>query len=50
MDGTGGNAKQNKSSRERQLSYGFAHLWNIRNRREIGRRKGIMKGGKQKGE
>ena len=32
MDKTGGdNAKLNKSSRERQLSYGFTHLWNIRN-------------------
>ena len=28
-------------SRERQLSYGFTHLWNIRNSRKIGgRRKG----------
>ena len=32
------------SSRERQLSYGFTHLWDIRNN-EIGRRKGKMKGG-----
>ena len=41
MDGTGGgNAKQNKSSREKKLSYGFTHLWNIRGRK-IGRgRKG----------
>ena len=31
-------------SRERQLSYGFTHLWDIRNN-EIGRRKGKMKGG-----
>ena len=41
----------NKSSRERQLSYGFTHLWNIRNSREIGRRrKGIMKVGGTEGE
>ena len=46
MDDTGGdNAKWNKSSRERQLSYGFTHLWNIRNSRKIGRRrKGRMRG------
>ena len=32
MDGTGGHyAEQNKSIRERQLSYGFTHMWNIRN-------------------
>ena len=31
---------------ERQLSYGFTHLWNMRNRRKIGRRrKERMKGG-----
>ena len=30
MDRTGGdNAKCNKRSRERQLSYYFSHLWNI---------------------
>ena len=47
MDGTGRDyAKWNKSNRERQLSNGFTHLWNIRNSREIGRRrKGRMKGG-----
>ena len=34
------------SSRERQLSYGFTHWWNIRNSRDIGRRrKGRMKQG-----
>ena len=34
------------SHAEKELSYGFTHLWNIRNSREIGRRrKGIMKGG-----
>ena len=39
------------SQAEKELSYGFTHLWNIRNSREIGRRrKGRMKGGKQKGE
>ena len=33
-------------SRERQLSYGFTHLWNTRNSREFGRRrKGKTKGG-----
>ena len=38
MDRTGGdNAKQNKSSRERQLSYGFTHMQNIS--RKIGRRR-----------
>ena len=26
-------------SRERQLSYGFTHLWNTRNSREFGRRR-----------
>ena len=35
----------NKSSRERQLLYGFSKLWNIRNSREISRRrKGRMNG------
>ena len=29
----------NKPSNETQLSYGFTHLWNIRNSREIGRRR-----------
>ena len=33
-------------SRERQLSYGFTHLWSTRNSREFGRRrKGKTKGG-----
>ena len=47
MDGTGGDyAKRDKSSRERQLSYGFTLFWNLRNSREIiRRRKGKMKGG-----
>ena len=32
MDGTGGYyAKQNKAVRERQLSYVFTHVWNLRN-------------------
>ena len=45
MDGTGGDyAKRNKSSRERQLSYGFTHLWNIRNRKIDKRRKGRIMG------
>ena len=35
MDGTGGYyAKQTQLIRERQLLYGFIHLWNIRNRKE----------------
>ena len=35
MDGTGAYyAEQNKSSRERQLSYGFTYMWNISNSRE----------------
>ena len=38
--------RRKKSRRERQLSYGFTHLWNRRNSREISRRsKGRMKGG-----
>ena len=46
MDGTGGDyAKWNKSSREKQLSYGFSHMWNIRNRKISRRRKGRRKGG-----
>ena len=41
MDSTGGeNAKWNKSSRDRQLSYYFSHLWNIRTRKIGRRRKG----------
>ena len=32
VDGTGGYyAKQNKSVRERQISYDFIHMWNLRN-------------------
>ena len=35
MDETGGDyAKWNKSSRERQLLYGFTHMWNISNSTE----------------
>ena len=35
---------------ERQLSYGFSYLWNIKNRMEdIRRRKGRVKGGNQRG-
>ena len=35
MDGTRGYyAKQNKSIRERQLSYGFTYMWNLRNKTE----------------
>ena len=38
-----------KSFRERQLSYGFTYLWNIRGSVEdIRRRKGKLKGGNQK--
>ena len=52
MDRTGGdNAKRNKSSREKQLSYCFTHMWNMRNSIEdIRNRKGKMKRGNQKGE
>ena len=35
---------------EKELSYGFTHLWNIKKRKIGRRRKGIMKGGKQKVE
>ena len=51
MDGTGRYyAEQNKSIRERQLSYGFTYMWNIRNSMEdIRRSKGKLKEGKQKG-
>ena len=50
MDGTGGdNAKRNKSSRERQLSYGFTHLWNIEVGRSVGEEREEETGGKQKG-
>ena len=35
MVGTGGySAKQNKSIREGQLSYGFTNMWNLRNKTE----------------
>ena len=37
-------------SRERQLSYGFTHLWNTRNSRKIGRRrKGRRRGVNRRG-
>ena len=40
MEETGGDyAKWNKSSRERQSSYGFTHMWNIRNSTEDHRRR-----------
>ena len=29
------NAKQNKSVRERQIPYGFTHMWNLRNNKKI---------------
>ena len=35
MDGTRGYyAKQNKSTRKRQLSYDFTDMWNLRNKAE----------------
>ena len=35
MDRTRGYyAKRNKSVRERQLSYGFTNMWNLRNKAE----------------
>ena len=38
--------KRNKSIRERQLSYGFIRMWNIRNSTEdIRGKKGKLKGG-----
>ena len=52
MDGTGGDyAESNKSSRERQLSYGFTHMWNITNRVENHRaREGKLNGKKSETE
>ena len=51
MDGTGGDyAKWNKSSRERQLSYGFTHMWNIRNSTEDHRGKEGKLGRNQRGK
>ena len=33
MDGTGGYyAKQSKSVREREISYDFTHMWNLKNK------------------
>ena len=29
------NARQNKSVRERQIPYDFAHMWNLRNKIDI---------------
>ena len=41
MDGTGRYyAKSNKSVRERQISYVFTHMWNLRNRRPWGKGRG----------
>ena len=34
MDETRMYAKQNKSIRERQISYDFTHTWNLRNKTE----------------
>ena len=40
MDRTRGYyAKRNKSIRERQLSYDFTHMWNLRNKTEDHRRR-----------
>ena len=52
MDGTGGDyAKQNKSIGERQSSYGFTHMWNIRNSTEDHRgREGKLNGKKSERE
>ena len=52
MDGTRGYyAKRNKSIRERQLSYGFTHMWKIRNRAvEHRRREGKLSGKKSERE
>ena len=48
MDGTGEDyPKLNKSSRERQLSYSFTHIWNIRNRVEDHRGKERKLNGKK---
>ena len=44
MNETGGDyAKWNKSSREKQVSYDFTHLWNIRNRKISRSWKGRMR-------
>ena len=50
MDGARGDyAKSNKSNRERQLSYVFTHMWNIRNSTEDHRGKeGKLKWGNQR--
>ena len=50
-DGTGGYYIEcNKSVRERQLSYGFTHMWYIRNSAEDHKgREGTLKGRKQRG-
>ena len=52
MDGTGGDyANLNKSVRARQLSYGFTHMWNIRNSAEDHRgREGKLNGKKSERE
>ena len=50
MDGTGGHyAERNKSIRERQLSYGFTHMWNISADNHRGR-EGKLNGKKAKKE
>ena len=45
MDGTRGYyAKWNKAIRERQLSYGITHIWNLRNKTDNHRgKKGKIK-------
>ena len=43
IDGTGGYyAEWNKSIRERQLSYGFTYMWNIRNSQREGKEESWM--------
>ena len=50
MDQKGIMLSEIKSSRERQLSYGFTPMWNGRNSMEdIRRRKGKVKGGNERG-
>lgn len=52
MDRTGGDyAKSNKLSRETQLSYGFTHMWTMRNSTEDHRgREGKLSGKSSEGE
>ena len=51
MDETRGYcAKQNKSTRERSLSYDFTHVWNLRNKTEEHRGQDKIRQNKTKSE